>query len=47
MGGSVTGTLEPGDRDWFKMELEAGTRYQIDVEGADTLIGVCNAGNRL
>ena len=36
VGGSVTGTLEPGDRDWFKMELEAGTRYQIDVEGADT-----------
>ena len=36
IGGSATGTLDPGDRDWFKLELEAGTRYQIDVEGADT-----------
>ncbi len=36
IGGSATGTLDPGDRDWFKLELEAGTRYQIDLEGADT-----------
>ena len=25
-----------GTVDWFKLELEAGTRYQIDMEGADT-----------
>ena len=24
------------DRDWFKVELEADTRYQIDLEGVDT-----------
>ena len=37
VGGSVTGTRESIiDRDWFKVELEAGTRYQFDVEGADT-----------
>ena len=37
VGGSVTGTLETaGDSDWFKVVLEAGTRYQIDLEGADT-----------
>ena len=37
VGGSVTGDIgSGGDSDWFKVELEAGTRYQIDVEGADT-----------
>ena len=37
VGGSVTGTLETWtDRDWVKVVLEAGTRYQIDTEGADT-----------
>ncbi len=39
VGGSVTGTIAPGlptDRDWFKVELEADTRYQFDVEGVDT-----------
>ena len=37
VGGSVTGNIETsGDRDWFKVVLEASTRYQIDVEGADT-----------
>ena len=37
VGGSVTGNVESvGDADWFKVELEAGTRYQIDVEGTDT-----------
>ena len=36
-GGSVTGNIESGDDvDWFLVELEAGTRYQIDLEGADT-----------
>ena len=36
VGGSVTGTGGTLDRDWFKVVLEAGTRYQIDLEGADT-----------
>ena len=37
VGGSVTGAIKPStDKDWFKVELEAGTRYQFDVEGADT-----------
>ena len=37
VGGSATGTLETaGDADWFKVVLEADTRYQIDLEGADT-----------
>ena len=41
VGGSVTGNIETADdADWFKVELEAGTRYQIDVEGADTGRGI-------
>ena len=37
VGGSVTGNIESvGDADWFLVELEAGTRYQIDLEGAPT-----------
>ena len=37
VGGAVTGDIDTaGDGDWFKMELEAGTRYQIDLEGKDT-----------
>ena len=37
VGGSATGTFETDiDRDWFRVVLEAGTRYQIDVEGKDT-----------
>lgn len=40
VGGSVTGaiTLLSGklDRDWFKVTLEAGNRYRIDVKGSDT-----------
>ena len=37
VGGSVTGNIESvGDADWFRVELEAGTRYQIDLEGAPT-----------
>ena len=37
VGGSAMGNIETGDdRDWFAVELEADTRYQIDVEGADT-----------
>ena len=34
VGGSVRGEIEvDGDRDWFAVELEAGTSYQIDLEG--------------
>ena len=37
VGGSATGTIGSGNEfDWFKVELEAGTRYQFDLEGADT-----------
>ncbi len=40
VGGSVTGNIETGtDVDRFKVVLEAGTRYQIDLEGADTSRG--------
>ena len=35
--GSVTGEIETGnDRDWFAVELDAGTRYQIDLKGSRT-----------
>ena len=35
VGGSVTGNISSGtDFDWFGVDLEAGTRYQIDLEGA-------------
>ena len=37
MGGSVTGNIESDlDSDHFKVELEAGTRYQMDLEGVPT-----------
>ena len=37
VGGTVTGTIgSSGDNDWFRVELEAGTRYQIDLEGSQT-----------
>ena len=37
VGGSVTGNIESDtDVDWFKVDLEVGHTYQIDVEGADT-----------
>ena len=37
VGDSVTGTIDPaGDRDAYAVELEAGTTYQIDLEGAAT-----------
>ena len=37
VGGSVTGNIGfGGDGDWFRVELEAGKRYQIDMEGMDT-----------
>ena len=37
VGGTVTGTIGSArDMDWFAVELAAGTRYQIDLEGSDT-----------
>ena len=35
--GSVRGEIEtPGDTDWFAVELDAGTTYQIDLKGLST-----------
>ena len=35
--GLVTGEIETrNDRDWFAVELDAGTRYQIDLKGSRT-----------
>jgi len=37
VGGSATGTIESdGDRDWFKVTLEAGRTYRFDLEGSYT-----------
>ena len=37
VGGSVTGNLSTRqDRDWFRVALEEGQTYQIDLEGKDT-----------
>ncbi len=37
VGGSVTGNIANStDLDWFAVELEAGKRYQIDMEGSPT-----------
>ena len=36
VGGSVTGNIGNLDYDGFKVTLEAGKTYQIDLEGADT-----------
>ena len=37
VGGSVTGDIEfHRDRDWFAVELDAGKRYRIDLEGSST-----------
>ena len=36
VGGTVTGTIgttPSNDTDWYRVEMEAGTRYQIDLEG--------------
>ena len=35
VGASVTGNTVTGDTDWFRVDLEAGKTYQIDLEGAD------------
>ena len=55
VGGVVTGTLgASGDKDWFKVELEAGVTYVIDMEGSPTgkgtlpdpwLTGINDAGS--
>ena len=43
VGGSATGNIGTvGDADWFLVELEAGTRYQIDLEGAPTVRGTAS-----
>ncbi len=35
VGASVTGNVESAtDKDWFEVDLEAGKRYQFDLEGA-------------
>jgi Matrixin/Bacterial pre-peptidase C-terminal domain/FG-GAP-like repeat len=40
VGNSVTGNLEAiGDRDWFRVQLNAGTTYTIDLLGLDTGAG--------
>ena len=40
IGGSTRGEIEvPYDRDWFAVTLEAGRRYQFDVEGLGTGAG--------
>ena len=37
VGDSVEGTVEtPYDRDWFAVQLTAGTSYRIDLKGYDT-----------
>ena len=37
VGGSVSGTVEtPSDRDWFAVQLTAGTSYRMDLKGYDT-----------
>ena len=43
VGGSATGNIGTvGDADWFLVELEADTRYQIDLEGAPTVRGTAS-----
>ena len=40
VGGPATGDIEqPGDQDWFAVELEAGKAYRIDLEGSGTNAG--------
>ena len=40
VGGSATGNIETTtDRDWFKVDLEAGKFYRIDLEGTATNAG--------
>ena len=40
VGGSVTGEIEKSfDLDWFRVNLDGGTTYQIDLEGTGTWAG--------
>jgi len=40
VGGQVTGDIEQvGDADWFRISVEAGRTYQIDLEGESTAQG--------
>ena len=40
VGGTAMGEIETrGDRDWFAADLEAGTRYRVDVMGSGTRNG--------
>ena len=40
VGGSATGNITSDlDNDWFRVDLKAGTRYQIDLEGMPTAQG--------
>ena len=40
VGGSATGEMDlSGDRDWFAVELDAGSTYRIDLEGSETGAG--------
>ena len=39
-GAAVAGEIETaGDQDWFRVTLDAGTTYRIDLEGSDTDAG--------
>ena len=41
VGRSVTGNIDSEtDKDWFKVELEAGKTYQFDMEGKSTKFGI-------
>jgi hypothetical protein len=43
VGGAQTGNLEVlADLDWFRVELKAGTRYTLTVQGVDTHQGTLN-----
>nr|CRH04297.1 protein of unknown function [Candidatus Magnetococcus massalia] len=55
VGYAVTGSVgQSGDRDWFAVQLTAGTQYRVDIEGADssqgtlanpTLYGIYNSAS--
>jgi len=45
VGGQVTGNIElANDKDWFKVNLQAGTTYIFDLTGADGGGGTLGAG---
>ena len=51
MGGSITGNLETrGDRDWFRVELQAGNEYQFNLNGntlSDTYLRLLDSNGNL